>query len=81
MPDPHDGRSHLILFVRDQDRSTDFYRHVLDREPRLHVPGMTEFPLPGGAILGLMPERSDPSPAGETVSRCRRAALPAPSST
>ncbi len=24
--------------------------------PRLNVPGMTEFDLPGGAALGLMPE-------------------------
>lgn len=25
-------------------------------EPRLDAPGMTEFLLPGGAVLGLMPE-------------------------
>jgi catechol 2,3-dioxygenase-like lactoylglutathione lyase family enzyme len=46
----------LILFVADQVRSRDFYRAVLEAEPRLDVPGMTEFALPGGAVLGLMPE-------------------------
>ena len=48
--------SHFILYVADQERSTAFYAQVLGIAPRLHVPGMTEFALPGGAILGLMPE-------------------------
>lgn len=47
---------HFILYVSNQDESTDFYATVLGIEPRLHVPGMTEFELPGGAVLGLMPE-------------------------
>lgn len=48
--------SHFILYVEDQKRSTDFYCAVLLIEPRLLVPGMTEYALPGGGILGLMPE-------------------------
>ena len=48
--------THFILYVFDQAASTAFYTSVLAIEPRLHVPGMTEFVLPGGAILGLMPE-------------------------
>lgn len=47
--------SHLILYVADQARSTHFYGSVLGA-PRLDVPGMSEFVLPGGAVLGLMPE-------------------------
>lgn len=47
--------SHFILYVADQERSTTFYSNVLAIKPRLHVPGMTEFTLPGDAILGLMP--------------------------
>jgi len=47
----------FILYVADQDTSTRFYADVLDRAPILHVPGMTEFDLPGGCRLGLMPER------------------------
>ena len=50
-----DMRLHAILYVRDQEASTRFYREVLAHEPRLHVPGMTEFDI-GGAVLGLMPE-------------------------
>jgi predicted enzyme related to lactoylglutathione lyase len=44
----------FILYVTDQARARDFYRHVLAVEPTLDVPGMTEFEL-GGATLGLMP--------------------------
>jgi catechol 2,3-dioxygenase-like lactoylglutathione lyase family enzyme len=49
-------KAHLILYVRDQRRSTEFYAGVLATAPQLDVPGMTEFALPGGAVLGLMPE-------------------------
>jgi catechol 2,3-dioxygenase-like lactoylglutathione lyase family enzyme len=48
--------SHFILYVRDQERSTQFYSTVLGQKPRLHVPGMTEFSLSETCILGLMPE-------------------------
>jgi uncharacterized protein len=48
--------SHFILYVADQRRSTAFYSSVLALEPRLDVPGMTEYALPGGGVLGLMPE-------------------------
>jgi len=35
----------FILFVKDQEKSTSFYKSVLDLEPVLNVPGMTEFEL------------------------------------
>jgi len=47
---------HFILYVADQEKSCAFYARLLDREPRLHVPGMTELELGRGAVLGLMPE-------------------------
>ena len=47
---------HFILYVHDQERARAFYEAVLGVAPRLHAPGMTEFALPGGAVLGLMPE-------------------------
>jgi len=50
--------AHFILYVEDQERSTRFHATVLATAPRLDVPGMTEFALPGGAVLGLMPEAS-----------------------
>ena len=46
----------FILYVRDQERARAFYEAALGVAPRLHTPGMTEFALPGGAVLGLMPE-------------------------
>ena len=49
-------RTHIILYVADQNASTRFYEAALRLAPTLEVPGMTEFTLPGGTILGLMPE-------------------------
>ena len=48
--------AHFILYVADQAASAAFYRSVLGRPPALDVPGMTEFELAGGSVLGLMPE-------------------------
>lgn len=48
--------AHFVLYVADQAPSTAFYEAVLGVEPRLNVPGMTEFDLTDGAVLGLMPE-------------------------
>jgi uncharacterized protein len=58
MPDatPPTPAARFILYVRDQERSRAFYQAALGVSPRLHVHGMTEFALPGGAVLGLMPE-------------------------
>lgn len=50
--------AHCILFVDDQVRARDFYRATLDKKERLDVPGMTEFELRSGLILGLMPRSS-----------------------
>jgi catechol 2,3-dioxygenase-like lactoylglutathione lyase family enzyme len=47
---------HLILYVSDQAAATAFWRAVLDRQPVLDEPGMTEFTLGNGVVLGLMPE-------------------------
>ncbi len=49
-------RAHFIVYVARQAASTSFYAHVLGTAPQLAVPGMTEFALPGDAVLGLMPE-------------------------
>jgi catechol 2,3-dioxygenase-like lactoylglutathione lyase family enzyme len=71
----------FILYVADQQRSRDFYRTVLGMEPFLDVPGMTEFRLNEGAILGLMPNNGIaglicPPPLGSGVG----AGLPDPAS-
>ena len=50
------AKAHFIFYVKDQKQSTEFYRKVFARDPDLNVPGMTEFVLTEGAVLGLMPE-------------------------
>ena len=62
--------AHFVLYVADQQESTRFYSYVLDREPLLNVPGMTEFHLDGSAVLGLMPASG--------ISRLLGNRLPAP---
>jgi len=63
--------AHFILYVSDQSKSRSFYTRVLGLEPRLDVPGMAEFVLNDGAILGLMPE--------EAIRRLLGPAFPDPS--
>lgn len=48
-------KAHFILYVRDQQRSRDFYRAVLQIEPYLDVDGISEFELATDCILGVMP--------------------------
>lgn len=45
-----------IIYVKDQEKSKEFYEKVLGYEPKLHVPGMTEFQLVHNVSLGIMPE-------------------------
>jgi uncharacterized protein len=52
------GPTHFILYVHDQVTATAFWTAVLGRCPSLDVPGMTEFTLTPGTVLGLMPEAS-----------------------
>lgn len=47
---------HTILYVSDQKRSRDFFTDILNLQPTLDVPGMTEFKLSENHVLGLMPE-------------------------
>jgi catechol 2,3-dioxygenase-like lactoylglutathione lyase family enzyme len=57
----------LILYVRDQAAAARFYRAVLRSEPRLDVPGMTEFQLGDEVVLGLMPEAGIARLLGEAL--------------
>lgn len=60
-------KAHFILYVADQNKSTEFYSSVLCTDPTLAVPGMTEFRLSGNTILGLMPEDSAVRLLGDIV--------------
>ncbi len=68
-----------ILYVANQEKSTNFYQEVLQLDPTLNVPGMTEFTLFENCKLGLMPEDgiakiitpATPHPAtGSQIPRC-----------
>ncbi len=48
-------KPHFIFYVSDQEASARFYKKVLAQKPALDVPGMTEFELGNGSVLGLMP--------------------------
>lgn len=48
-------KTNLILYVKDQQKSRDFYEKILQQAPTLDVPGMTEFRLSENTTLGLMP--------------------------
>ena len=69
----------LILYVKDQQLITKFYSALLNRQPDVNVPGMTEFILANNLKLGLMPEAGiakilldkTPHPAlGNGIPRC-----------
>lgn len=57
----------FVLYVADQQRSSNFYKAVLGKEPLLDVPGMTEFELNEKTLLGLMPESGIEKILGDKV--------------
>ncbi|MHB0969832.1 MAG: VOC family protein [Thermoanaerobaculia bacterium] len=67
-------KAHFILYVSDQNAAADFWRSVLDVEPSLHVPGMTEFTLGSDAVLGLMPSAGIRRLLGDAIPDPERAA-------
>ncbi len=69
----------IIFYCKDQQLSRDFYSYVLEQQPSLDVPGMTEFLLAENLKLGLMPENGiakilgdkTPHPTeGQGIPRC-----------
>jgi hypothetical protein len=58
---------HFILYVRNQELSTQFYKQLLSQDPQLNVPGMTEFKLGENCILGLMPEKGIKRLLGDAI--------------
>ena len=49
-------QTEIILYVKSQEQSTSFYSFILEKQPSLNVPGMTEFELNTQLKLGLMPQ-------------------------
>ncbi len=46
----------IVFYVANQEKSKEFYKKMLKREPVLDVSGMTEFFISENTKLGLMPE-------------------------
>lgn len=70
---------HTILYVENQEISTEFYTKILRLKPDLNVPGMTEFHLTDDFNLGLMPNsgiakilagKTPPPESGTGIPRC-----------
>jgi uncharacterized glyoxalase superfamily protein PhnB len=57
----------VILYVKDQTRSKEFYNKLLNRHPVLDVPGMTEYQLSENCKLGLMPSEGIAKIFGEQM--------------
>lgn len=75
-------QAYFIFYVADQRKSAGDYRAILQAEPVLDVPGITEFLVRDGTLLCLLPiegakrllgaERFSGAPAGEgTVAASR----------
>ena len=52
---PHIQHIEIILYVKDQQKSTLFYEQLFRKSADLNVPGMSEFVLNDFCKLGLMP--------------------------
>jgi uncharacterized glyoxalase superfamily protein PhnB len=63
----NDSSPIFILYVDSQEKSRNFYKMVLQKDPRLDVPGMTEFQLTTHSVLGLMPENGIAKILGENT--------------
>jgi len=48
----------FIIYVENQEKSKMFYEFLFNKKPILDEPGMCEFELPDGSILGIMPNNS-----------------------
>lgn len=57
----------FIIYVKDQNRSRDFYKTLLNMIPSLDVPGMTEFHLTENCKLGIMHESGIAKILGDKV--------------
>lgn len=59
--------AHFILYVADEQASAAYWSQALALQPALQVPGMTEFHLRDGVILGLMPDAGIRALLGESL--------------
>jgi catechol 2,3-dioxygenase-like lactoylglutathione lyase family enzyme len=63
------NKSHIIFYVEDQQKSTEFYASLFNHEPELNVPGMTEFHLLSTTVFGLMPASGIKNLLGDKIEK------------
>lgn len=59
------NKTYFIVYVEDQNKTKMFYELLFKNKPIVDEPGMTEFELPDGSILGIMPIKSTKKLFGE----------------
>jgi len=59
--------AYFIFYVRNQTQSAAYYGEILDLQPILDVPGITEFQLLDGSIFAVMPLESAARLIGEAA--------------
>ena len=59
------NKTYFIVYVEDQNKTKKFYELLFKKKPIVDEPGMTEFELPDGSILGIMPIESTKKLFGE----------------
>lgn len=57
----------IVLYVSNQQTSSEFYQKLFRKEPDLNVPGMTEFKLSDNCRIGLMPNMGIAKILGDKV--------------
>ena len=58
---------YFILYVRDQEASTAFYSAALGMDPKVHVPGITEYQVADRTLLAVMPEAGIKRLLGDSI--------------
>jgi len=66
------NKSHIIFYVEDQEKSTEFYATLLNHTPELNVPGMTEFQITSSTVFGLMPANGIKNLLGDKIEKPER---------
>ncbi len=62
-------KANFILYVADQEKSTEFYSRVLNQKPQLNVPGMTEFEIRYTSIRTRLRQKLEITTAGIGIAK------------
>ncbi len=70
-------KTHFIIYVEDLSKTKLFYELLFNITPIIDEPGMCEYELPDGSLLGIMPNTSMEKLFGKSFEKQKnRKALP-----